>query len=557
LAPVSTTLNVDGIIYSSVNRKGIFSASTTNYSGILNASTPQGNGSPNAAYPQYAFKVPVTGLQGTLNLYVNNDTTPLYSTADLSTCPAGNYLNAHGSGFVLLNPDGGTTHPGTINGFVESFPQGAPFTFFAYRVGTWNVNINDLRDGWNWIRVIQILNSSNLPLVNQYCDFVIDKNTTASVSTAESLYGTTSGDGLLTTATGLKYLSGVKYYTGGTANYTVTWSNVYKNTYNNTSNAVSYASLPSSSPSSPALVSITSDFLPHIGSGPNYQNSIFTPIKTATIATPGIRLNPTLGDTITVKSTALRTVQPTVGPTTGGSITNILLDNVSASSTSESSSVTPCENFADEVYRVPSNANFDLYTTAGVGPNLWNSMNSLTDAAAIAGYSDGLQVYNGTLVYPSINFLNPPLINGPTNNIDYSGGVCTGVRSYYRYFKFTLAHSNFTFKINGTGCTPVSYGTSLTTGSGQIIILFKLPNYNGGTGNGTGWMDVTKNYATGYWADGNGCLLSGTFSIGNVVTLDLGIKNTGSTNVNGYDYMWIQVPQNWSGKLSGITLEGI
>jgi hypothetical protein len=297
--------------------------------------------------------------------------------------------------------------------------------------------------------------------------------------------------------------------------------------------------------------------LPHIIAGPSYQNSVFTPIKTATIASPGIRLNPTLGDTITVRSTALRTVQPTVGPTTGGSINNILLDNVNASSTAESLSAIACEVFADETYRVPSNANFDLYTTAGVGPNLWNSQNSLTDAADIAGYVDGLQVYNGTLVYPSINFLNPPLTNGPTSNINYSGGACTGIRNYYRYFKFSLAHSNFTFQLNGTGCTPVSYGTSLTAGSGQIIILFKLPNYNGGSGNGTGWMDVTQTYATGYWANGDGCLLSGTFSIGSSVTIDLGIKNTGSTNVNGYAFMWFQVPQNWSGKLSSITLEGI
>ena len=264
-----------------------------------------------------------------------------------------------------------------------------------------------------------------------------------------------------------------------------------------------------------------------------------TPSKTVTITTPSTRLNPTAGSTITVKTTAKRTVQSTV-ISTGASVTSILLDNVAASST------ITLEDFNDEVYRLPSNSNFDANGTAVT--NAWTSTNTIADAGS-AGYNDGLQVYNGTLVIPSINFST--ITNGPVSNVNYSTGV-TGARTFYRFFTMATARSNFTITVTGTA-TPRAYAYSMTNGTNDIKIAIKLPNSGG---EGTGWMDVTALFATAAWTDGSGCLLSGTFSMNSAMSITVGTRSTGSPTVNGKVFLRITVPQGWTGNVATLTLVG-
>jgi hypothetical protein len=508
-SPVSTAVDTDGSFTASGMRKGIFGTSTTTWTGILNSQVPAGSGSPNPAYPQYAFSCD-SGNQGTVQIFVNDDTTPKH-TVNLDTFSSGNSVNANGTGLTSVS---------ALTSVL--FPNGTEFTLFKYRTANLAINVNDCRDGWNWVRVTQVVGASNRPLVNFYGDFVRDANTTATTFTSESMTGFTGS--------GSKYLSGVQYFTGGSASYTVTINNLYRNTWYSSTDAITYAN------NSTPLQAISNDALGN--SGGNTALTV-TPVKTVNINSSGTFLNPTAGSTITVRTTARRTVQSSA-TSTGASVTSILLDNVAASST-----ITQ-EDFNDETYRLPSNSNFDLTGTAVTGA--WTSSNSVANAGS-AGYNDGLQVYNGTLVIPSINFST--IANGPAGNVNYSTGV-SGERTYYRFFNMATARSNFSLTVSGTA-TPRAYSYSMTTGTNDIKIAIKLPNSGG---EGTGWMDVTALFATAIWTDGSGCLLSGTFAMNSARTITVGTKSTGSPSVSGKVFLRITVPQGWTGNLTSVSLVG-
>lgn len=506
-APVSTAVDTDGSFTASGMRKGIFGTSTTSWTGTLNSQVTAGAGTPSNAYPQYSFLC--DNGQGNLYIYVNDDVVPKH-TLDLSTFSSGNSLNANGTGFS--NVSALTS---------ELFPNGTQFTLFKYRTANLVINTNDCRDGWNWVRVTQIVGASTRPTINYYGDFVRDANTTATTFSSESMSSFAGS--------GSKYLSGIQYYTGGSATYTVTISNLYKNTYYSSSDALAYGN------NSTPLQSVANESLGN--SGGNTSLTV-VPSKTVNITTSGIRLNPTAGSTITLKTTAKRTVQSTA-TSTGASVTNILVDNVSASST------ITVEDFNDETYRLPSNSDFDAQATGTTGS--WTSSNSIKDAGS-AGYNDGLQVYNSTLVIPSINFST--ITNGPSN-LDYSTGV-SGTRTYYRFFTMATARSNFTITVSGTA-TPRAYSYSMTNGTNDMKIAIKLPNSGG---EGTGWMDPTALFATAAWTDGSGCLNSGTFSMNSAMSITVGTKSTGSPTVNGKVFLRITVPQGWTGSLTTISLVG-
>jgi hypothetical protein len=112
--------------------------------------------------------------------------------------------------------------------------------------------------------------------------------------------------------------------------------------------------------------------------------------------------------------------------------------------------------------------------------------------------------------------------------------------------------ANFTIAVNGTGTIRAS-GYSMTNGSNDIKVDIKLPNSGG---EGTGWLDVTSLFIGGNWADGDGCLLGGTFAMNTSKSLTVGVKNTAFTSVNGKVFIRIRVPQSWSGNLTSITLVG-
>ena len=325
--------------------------------------------------------------------------------------------------------------------------------------------------------------------------------------------------------TGSQFLSGVEYFTGGSATYTNTVDNLYRNTYYTGSDALVY--------NVTSLQAISSESLGTC-SGDEAKAVVIT--KTVNIPTSATRL---VNGSITVTTTAKRTVQ-SQQTSTGASVNNILLDNFTATSTISA------EGFDDEHYRLLSSSNFDDYTTGATGS--WDSTVTLVDSGS---YPDALQVTNSQLIYPSTNY--SALAHGPAGNVNYSAGV-SGARTYYRFFNMApTGRSNFTLAVNGTA-TPRAAGYAMTNGTNDIKIDIKLPNSGG---EGTGWLDVTQIAVPGNLADGDGCLNGGTFTmnVGNGVNVDT--KNTGSLSVNGIVFIRIRVPQAWTGNLTSLSLVGV
>lgn len=497
------SVNFDGTYSLTTNRYGIFSSTLSTISGVLASNVSVGSGSPYPSYPANAFG---DADQGILELYINDDNIPIH-TVNLTSFVSGNTLNGNSSGFNLSAPTS------------VKFPLGNNLDLFKYRTGTWVITSTNIRNGWNFIKITHRIGVT--VRTTQYIDFFKDSVTTNTTFSSESL-GSLS-------LTGLKYLSGVKYSTGGSATYNVTVDNAYKNTYSSSLNAISYSN------NSTNLIVPSSEALSTSG---NDVTKSFSLIKNVSIVNSGIRI---LNGPITLKTTVLRTVQSTQ-TSAGATINGLLVDNVTVTSSATT------ENFDDEQYRLPSDLNFDDQSL--VVTSSWNSTNSIANGG-ITGYNDGLLVYNGLLYYP--NQVSTPnfssITYSPASNVDYSGSNVTGGRTYYRFFTKSGA-ANFVLNVNGTG-TIRSNSYSMTNGTNDIKIDIKLPN---GGGLGTGWLDVSQLFATDQWSDGSGCLLSGTFAFNTNNNLTVGTRNTSNSGVGNKIIIRIRVPQNWTGSLNTITL---
>jgi len=242
-----------------------------------------------------------------------------------------------------------------------------------------------------------------------------------------------------------------------------------------------------------------------------------------------------------------RTVQSS--PSSSGSIiTNVLIDNMPASSTDT------IENFDDEIKRLKSNLNYDLVSDVASGT--WDSVQSLIDGSS--GHVDGLQLIDGKLIYPGnvgsypSDFRTTSIANGSTFNNGGTGGTgrnygpAAGTRYYYRYFKqLAPTTGNFVIKIDGSGGTFVPVGTALT--GNNIHVEIKAPTQ-------TGWMDAYNDFVTATWTDGTGAR-NATGGAGRAFAtnwgLTIGTKSTSSTA--GYMIMRIAVGTSFTGNFDKIT----
>ncbi len=490
----------------------IAEAATNDITGVLNDDVVADG----VNYPANSFG---NATEGTIRLYVNGT---LVSTVTLSSTTA-----------AIDNTSGNT-----VSGFILSaaddahFPDLTPLDVFKHRTGTWLVKYDDtnIQRGYNWVHAIRTLNAVDTTLAR--FQFIVDHDTTITTFTAPVL------DTLA--MTGSKYLSGVQYYTGGTAKYQITINNAYLNTYSSSGSAISHPGA-----SNCAIPSVS---IPAIGSHASlvdYTSSIqYTAsqlgLKTATI-TSGIRL---LDESITVNTRVLRTLQGTQ-TSSSSSIANILMDDVGTAS----SLVFEDFNHA-ETYRMPSNSSYNTYGSLGTG--MWTSTNTIADAGS-AGYNDGLQVIGSELVYPGntaypANFAG--ITNGPGGNPDYSGANCTGTRYYYRWFRQVAPTvGNFVLNIAGSTGTFVSDLTALT--GNNIHVHIKAPGLAAAE---TGWMDAYQDFATGQWADGDGARNAAGGvgrAFGTAWGLTIGTKST--ANTNGYILVRVSVGDSFAGILTGIT----
>lgn len=483
-------------------RRACFAGNTT-INGTLNSDVA-------ADTPNYPAAAIGNGDQGILKLFVNDTSTEIHST-DLSTFGSGDSLNVSGSGFNLS-----AVEPG-------HFPDGTDFDTFKHRTGTYTIDPDDQREGWNYALVIHTIGTSDS--VTNYVEWVNDPD--ANALSADTF----AFDSLA--MTGLRKLSGARYFTAGTAEYRARALNAYRNIYPTTN--ITFNGTRCSVPSQ-GFPSI--DF----GAGEDETKQLHI-TGSATINT-----DPILNNSISVSLNVPAVLKSNLSGVGSQSINGILLYNLSNTSTVTS------ETFRSENYRLLSGS-YDNQSDVIDAANSWDS--DVHMSGSNAGYQDGLLYYNSSLRAPTAgavsgDFRNTSdggsIINGPDDNVDYSG-ITTGLRTFYRYIQNNSggSKSNFSLTINGSG-TIVNQSTALT--GNRIHVLLKIPTTS--VPFSTGWMDLAVDFATGDTGDGDGCL-QGTLdsSLNATNTGTFGVESVGS---NEYIMVKIEADASWTGNISSMSL---
>lgn len=509
-------IGTDGLWISSGKRINIAPFNGGDLNGTLNNQVPIHTGVPTPAYVAQSF---TDANRGSLYMTVNG-TVLTSATVDLSIISP-NILGAT-SGFNLSAATS------------SKFPGGDPFDNFWNRTGTWTLKSDNslLNYGYNYVTVKHenLTPPGTFSRVLTRFEFVVDHNTTPT-----SIYSQTIDSFQFS---GSKYLSGINYFTAGRVNYNVSIDNLYRNTYYPYSDAITFtdqsgASILDVTAQRPLANGLGNELKTFILSSPDQEGSTMT----FSVYNSGRRR---IFQNVGLSINAKRTVQ---GNTSGGSaaVPNVLLDNVVPSSTLTR------EYFDDENYRLKSGVTYDTYGV--ITSNAWDSNQSLIGGTA--GWTDGLQVVGGNLIYPTVNYGSPGSLsvnpNFGNSGVNYS--LAIGNRVYVRYFRqVSPTTGNFTMAINGSGGTFVSLGTSLT--GNNIHVELKAPGLSSAE---TGWLDCYNDFATGQWADGDGARNSTAGagrSFGNTWGLTIGTKNT--ANTGGYMLLRITVGSSFTGVIGEI-----
>ena len=484
-------------------RAACFNGSTT-IEGTLNEDIPADG----VNYPDNSFG---NGDQGTLNLFVNNNTSAIHQV-DLSSFGLGNSLNGDGSGFINLS-----------NADPAHFSDGSTFDTFKHRTGSFRVSTTNQRNGWNYARVTHVIGTSTSSC--NYVEWVNDSDSNA-LAAAGSAFDTLN-------MTGLFKLSGVRYHTAGTAEYRVRVTNAYRNVYS--SNNITFTN---------TRCNISGQSFPTINhAGGEDETKVLHITGSATI-----NADPILNSTIVSSVNVPHPLKSNLSSAGSQTISGILLYNLSNTSTVTS------ETFRRENFRLISGS-YDTQNSVTTGSNAWDSSTHMSSSNP--GHEDGLLFYNSALRAPvqggvSGDFRNTAdggsIANGPSENVNYSS-ITSGLRTFYRYFQNNSggAKTDFSLAINGSG-TIVSQGTSL--GTGNISVLAKIPTT--GNSQSTGWMDLAVPFATGQTGNGDGCL-NGSFDSSLNATND---ATFGTAFVDSNEYIVIKVEADaaFTGNISSITL---
>jgi hypothetical protein len=489
-------------------RKGIYSASGSKTGSLAETTTAH-----LYAYPAKSFG---NGDQGTLYLELNGVN---IHSVDLSSFGSGSSVNGNGSGFTLSAAT------------AVKFANNNDFSMFKYRTGTWTVGAADQRNGWNYLRVKHTVGST---YTTNYYEWIVDADTTA------TSFGTATLDNL--TLTGSKYISGVRYYTGGDADYDITISNLHRNTYSPSSSAISHPTTTNCDVAAAAL------------------GTISTEADQEVIVDKTVTINPEtnsriLGGDLVVSTSVDRTVQSDATSTTASGGWRILLDNASSSSSNT------VEDFNGESYRQASN--LTITTTSGYSsspgsqPSVWSSSTSIIDGGA--GYNDGLIVYNGSLRYPTQgldsgdfrNVADGNTAGGPTTVGGYSGNpnysTASGNRVYLRYFYDSSVRQNYRLNVTATSTSFVSVATGP---SGNNVTMEILAPNTTTDGSNVVWKDAVTAYTT----DNSVGAYASTF--GSTIPTNWGVTlGTKSTATSGnVIVVRITASSSWTGSIDNIAV---
>jgi len=519
----NAALNANDECVNTSNRLGTIGPVLSSITGTLNiGKAANGNNFPNNSFGG------TSGNLGLLKLYVNDEITPVHSE-DLSSFGSGNSLS-NGSGFNLSDA--------TVGRDSNNLPN---YNFF-WRTGTYTIAEGHQRNGWNWARVDHEIDGATHD--TNYVEWINDPENPTLIPSNESITDVQDTD--------ISVLSGVQYFESPSGKFRFTMDNAYKYVYSSSASAVRI--------NTATGVSITSI---EVDNSFNVENGISTSrLPSLDINTPNAYdasidvvadWNYSAGTSIPGNSITTITIggfvdHPLVGSQNTASIskTNWLVKTVNDSSTLVN------ENFSGEQYRLIDtviNAQGDIAAAS------WDSNISL--AGADAGHNTGLIVYNDRLMYPAIAGLPADpgdfrdasengSLSAPLGNPDYS--AIANERIYYRKFQNNTgsSHSNMTINIQGSG----TIGTGNSPSGNEIKVYVKLPitnvNYE------TGFLDISKAFATNQYSDGDGALL-GTLD----ATLPSDVKTTlGVNSVQDTEWIIIKIvaASTWSGYVSNVSV---
>ena len=458
-------------------------------------------------YPAEAFG---KGSVGSLVLEVNSADV---ATIDLSDNSIGAGVSGSGTGDYLTNNTGFYNVSAATSG---KFPNGDNFDQFKHRTASWRVGTAIQNEGWNYAKVKHVIGATQY--VTNHIQWVNDSIGAATqISIANNAISNLS-------LTGTKYLSGVNYYTGGTLDYACDVSEFFTNVYGSTNMVVSSSQTQNVSVS-PGTIDT--------GNGED-ENKVIDVDENLTITS-----NKLLNQSVTV---GLNVTHPLKNSVSGGgstSVNNILLYNIAESN---NSTLKTSENFNGESFRLIDGA-YNNQTDVTDASNVYDSTVSLVG-------NDALQVWNQRLVWPNQSTNGgdfASISNGPAGNVDYSG-ITTGERTYYR--KLTnpgSSQSNFDLTIQGSGTITNAAGPS----GNDIKVFIKLPQ-SAVTGDSTGWLDISKDFATNQYADGDGCLLGAFDSSLNATNrLTIGVNSVGNEESI---IIKIVAASTWSGHISNLSI---
>lgn len=516
--------------FSAVDVNGIYQAATSGNNlraGVFNGSQDiTGDLNEDVAadgdnYPENSFG---NADQGALTLEVNGSN---LSTLDLSSFTGtgnpgsgtGSSVNGNGSGFTNISiADSGALDDGTS------------FESFKHRTGRYIVKPADQRQGWNYLRVKHTIGSSET--TTNYVEWVNDANSDSLTATSNTLSFT--GGSIIN-------LSGVNYFTDGSATYQVSVNNAYKNVYD--TNNITFTTSDGGSLNSGVSFSLGSQSKPTIDTsgGEDHTKSLSLTATDSSIGA-SYMLNGSLTAGVNVTHPLKSDLSNAGQATTSG----ILLYNLSNNSTNI------LETFRREDFRIIS-ASYDTQASLTDSSNIWDSSTHMTSSNA--GHDNGLQFYNQRL-YSPLNTLNggdfTSLSNAPGNQPDYSGE--TGLRTFYRWFRNTTGSTKneFSLSINGSSTTIVNKDTALN--SGRIRVFVKFPS--NGTRE-TGWLDLASEFVLDQYEDGDGAHVSNgsitfdsTLNATNYISLGtIGIGN------NEYIGLKIEADASWTGYASQISVD--
>jgi hypothetical protein len=486
-----TTHTITGYAYDATTINTQVAASGNNL-GIFNGSTAVSGILNSAVVAQAAGSYPAKafGNANTGTLEIRVNGVLQHTSASLATFASGDT----GSGtFFTLSAAAAC-----------QFSNGNTFATLQYRTGTFTVAAAQQRFGYNYVEIRHVTAGGTFTTNQFYWYNSMDQTAIAAAGlTATPTMGTT------------RYLSGVQFYNAGTVTLTGTVNNAYADVYSASASTVAYASSQATfAPAALPAISInTASYTV------NVTGTLFTTLRLLNVSASATMavLHPVKA---TYNSAAMSTATMLYDPITSGTVL--------------------FEDFNVETWRTSS-----VQASAATAPASYDSTVNVSTGA-------GLQYYNSQLRYPTGDFRS--VANGgsitfaPAGNPNYTGS--TGTKTIIRAVQNTSGATKANFKMNLAGLTTTFAAVGTLTGN-NLSVEMKFPT--GSLNAGTGWLDAYADFATGAWADGNGCR-AGSYGNGRLLATDWGMTvGTKSIAANEWVYFRITAPASWTGYLDSIT----